>query len=360
MTQFTSKLFMSYQIINNLSSSNHGKLIKSSITKSDEVIIASPYLFKEFKTLVEETDWCDTRSLHLITTLKDNSEEQFEKIASLKSLVDQASKNNFSLRISIDNYLHGKIYIFKSNQKYQSAVISSANCTYNGFYSAREWGIELFSAPEIANLHADLLKNLDRDNLQPTDIYAMYDAAEEYKKEHGQPKLKKIPLELSGLIKDAATIVAASDTKYFLKPIGHSAHHVSSSDMFDSPLQALHFAKQQPKDIKAGDIFIAFAVGSGRVISVYRMKSPLKFTTPSDRWPWYMDAENLAMPFAKNWWKNNLTKENLKKDFNALYPSKNIKPSWQSQTFGAFQHGRDRMEITADFARYIIGEVLKR
>jgi HKD family nuclease len=351
---------MSYKIINNLSPKNHGDLIKSLILKSDEVVIASPFLFLEFKTLLTEMAWDKTRTFHLITTLPGNSEDQFKKIASLKSLSDQTTKNQIKCRISIDNSLHGKLYIFKSAGRYHSAIISSANCTHNGFYAAREWGVQISEHIEIGNLHTDLIKNLDYDNIQPSDITKMYQEADAYKKKNGITKPKKIPLKLTKLITSIPTIRSSPTTKYFLKPIGSSSDHIKSSDRYDRSSQTLHFAKTKPKDIEVGDIFIAFAVGSGRIISIYRMKTPLMYTNVTDRWPWYMEADNLTIDFAKNWWENNLTKEYLKIEFDSLFPGKGIKPIGHDQGYGAFQYGRDRMKITQAFGKYIIGEALRK
>ncbi len=350
---------MSYQVINNLTPNSHGDLIKSLILKSDEIVIASPFLFTEFKTLLNEMAWDKSRTFHLITTLPENSEDQFKKISSLKSLSDQTLKKQIRCRISIDNSLHGKLYIFKLAGKYHCAIISSANCTHNGFYAAREWGVQIFDEIDIGDLHVDLIKNIEYDNIQTADIIKMHQHAEAYKKKNGSPKPKKVPLKLTNLIKGIPTIRNLPATRYFLKPIGHSGNHVKPTDRYDNPVQTLHFSKTEPKDIKIGDIFISFAVGSGRIVSIYRMRTSLKRTNDVDRWPWYVEADNLTIDFAKNWWKNNLTKEKLKLQFDNLYPGKGIKPPGHDQGFGAFQYGRDRMKITEVFGKYIIGEVLK-
>ncbi len=121
-----------YRLINNLSNTdNHSKRLKELFESSEEVLIASPFLMGDFTDFLSEINMSQLQKIHLITTLLPNSFEQIKKIGSLLSIVDfpEIKEKRVACEISINNKLHGKVYIFKKSKTSFAAIISSANFT---------------------------------------------------------------------------------------------------------------------------------------------------------------------------------------------------------------------------------------
>ena len=68
----------------------------------------------------------------IVMPLKPHAVEQFDKVKVLNELFRLKKMRGFNLTVRIDNDLHGKVYIGKSEGKYVGCIISSANFTNNG------------------------------------------------------------------------------------------------------------------------------------------------------------------------------------------------------------------------------------
>ncbi len=350
---------MAVSIINNLGADNHGKRMKELILNADNVTIASPYLLPDFAKYLNELAWDSSKNLHLITTLVPKSEDQFRKIRSLHNLVGHTAKQKINCQISLNNRLHGKVYVFQKNGVFTKAIVSSANMTENGMKNFHEWGVLVEDPIIVKQIHSELLSGIEFNTVNHVDILVMYQKMKTYLAKNKLPKLPKINLNLTELIKGRPALGLGAKTKFWLKPIGYSLEHVNPKESYDQKTKNLHFSKGEPTNVSVGDILIAFAVGSGKILSVYKVLSPPLYTHDGDRWPWYVDSKNLTQEYGRNWWSNSLTKEFLKIQFEKVYPGKKIKPSG-SQGYGAFNWGWDRLEISTDFGNFIIDQVLAK
>ena len=350
---------MTVKIINNLSAINHGNQISELIRASDEITIASPYLLPDFEKYLSELNWNISQSLHLITTLVPESEDQIRKIKSLQSLVLYTSKQKVVCRVSIDNSLHGKVYIFRKRGHFTAALISSANMTTNGMKNLHEWGVLIGDPAIVEQVYDQVISSIEFQNINHSDILDMYLKMNEYLSQNKLPKATKISLNLSSMINGRPAMRLGKSTKYWLKPVGHALEHVNPKELYNQSIRQLRFSKVEPTDVRLGDILIAFAVGSGKILSVFKVMSKPSYTNDGDRWPWYVDALNLTSEYGSNWWSNNLSKEYLKGQFQKQFPNEKIKPSG-TQGFGAFNWGKDRLLISSEFGSFIIDEVLAK
>jgi phosphatidylserine/phosphatidylglycerophosphate/cardiolipin synthase-like enzyme len=108
----------------------------------------------DFADFLGEVNLSAVKKFHLITTLPPKSFDQFGKISSLISLIEfpVVKDGRVDCQISLNNKLHGKIYIFKKSGSYIAAIISSANFTGSGLSRNHEWGVEISDSTEIENL----------------------------------------------------------------------------------------------------------------------------------------------------------------------------------------------------------------
>ncbi|RZM19533.1 MAG: hypothetical protein EOO88_37795 [Pedobacter sp.] len=175
----------------------------------------------------------------------------------------------------------------------------------------------------------------------------------DYLEKQGNPPQPKIPVNLLKNITGLPSLRISQVTNFWLKPIGHARGHVSPDRKFNEERDRLHFAKRRPKNIAVGDILIAFAVGSGKVISVYKMMTLPHYAPAEERWPWYVTGKNMTQAYGHDWWANDLDIYRLQDAFEKKHLETNIKPRGV-QSFDGFKWGLDRMQITPNFGNFIL------
>lgn len=360
---------MNYKIINNLvSPDNHSTRFKNLSEQSDTVIIISPFLMTDFADFLGEVDLKQLRKIHLITTLRPKSFDQIWKISSLISLIEfpNVKDKTIECQISINNKLHGKIYIFKKDYNYLSAVISSANFTEPGLSRNHEWGIEIFDKEEIGNLEQSILNTIEFQSLSFDEIYRMQEAANNFLDKQPQTETREIDLNLTDFLSSENWTTKLDETiEFWLKPIGVTENPVPENRLFDTINDELHFSKQRPTGVRPNDILIAYGVGTTKVLSVYRVTSfPIMVTQQEideeewyERWPWYVKAFNLTPNFGVSWSKHNFFINSLKDEYLNLNPDNTI-TAVGGKTLGGLNYGKDKLKLSPDFAKFIIDKVV--
>lgn len=360
---------MNYKLINNLSSTdNHLTRLKELFRESDTVILTSPFLMTEFADFFGEVDFSQLNKLHLITTLSPKSFDQIKKISSLVSLIEFPDIKNkkVSCQISLNNKLHGKIYIFKNANTYLSAIISSANFTDNELYRNHEWGVEISDKEEIKELENSILRSIEFSNLTFEEIYSMQQATTDFLAKQPQTETRDIDLKLTDLLSSSSWSSQLTDTNdFWLKPISVAENPVPEDRLFNEIEEELNFSKFRPNGVKPNDILIAYGVGTTKVLSIYRVTSyPISATTEQiaeedwlERWPWHVEAHNLTPKFGATWARHNLYINSLKDEYLRANPDKAI-TAVGGQTLGALNYGKDKVKLSPVFAKFIIDKVV--
>ena len=151
-------------IVDNLDdNNNHRKYILDMINMSDELFITSPFLMRNFSQFFTKKVLLNIKKINLITTLQPNSLDQLKKVYSLISLIEipKIESGEIECSISLNNKLHGKIYIFKKNGTHIGGLISSANFTDNGLWLNHEWGIALKEKDELLKLENSIINSIE-------------------------------------------------------------------------------------------------------------------------------------------------------------------------------------------------------
>lgn len=341
-------------VINNRTIDNHeSKLIKS-FKDSDEAIIVSPFLSKSFKFF----GFAKTKHLNkitLVTTLKNDYQDQLCKINFFKKLYEFGKKETIDIQILIDNSLHGKIYIFKKDNEFTKGIITSANFTRNGLKLNNEWGVEIADAISIEDIANDLISNIV---LEPITETILKDMEAKFKSISPPKSIasKTIDLvEILNLKTNPLNVLITAN--YWLKPIGSASNFISLNKKFSNLNEQLHFAIY-PKSIKLGDILIAYAVGYKKVLSIYRVSSSV-FNTGivGDRWPHYVFGENLTRFYGNEWNKYNIHITDEKEYF-IKRTNLNATPSGKN-SYGSLQQGSDKLQITKEFGNYLVNKIVE-
>ncbi|MES1181370.1 MAG: restriction endonuclease PLD domain-containing protein, partial [Flavobacterium sp.] len=332
------------------------------------MIIASPFLMTDFSSFLKDINPIQLNSLVLITTLTPKSVDQIKKINSLISLIEFPSIKDKTIdcKVCLNNKLHGKVYIFKKNGDYLSAIISSANFTDSGLSFNHEWGVEIFEKETIISLEESILGSIEHYNVPFEEMHEMYKAALEFKSNSAREFSSDIELNLTSYLSTPKQALDYGvNVEFWLKPIGVTGQPVPEDRLFNNANDTLHFSKQRPNAIKRNDILIAYGVGSTKILSIYRVtSSPLHVSQEEieeddwlERWPWYVEAQNLTPNFGATWPKHNLYKNSLVDDYLMANPQKPL-TAVGGQTLGALNFGKDKLKLAPDFAKFIIDKVL--
>ena len=344
--------------------------LKDSIKSCDnKLIIVSPYIASDIKSFLKNFDFSNIKYLDIITTFKPNDKEQLTKPLQLLEIIKYFEENykSIKLKIHIDNLLHGKIYFF-INEKERKAIFTSANFTKNGMSDNHEFGIIVDDEKIIEQAMNDIFDNIDYEDITFTQLDKCRLFAEEYIKANpiwiADSNIKCDILD--DIYTDNTTI--SHNTKYFIKPIGHTDNPIKIEDKrdFSELHQNLHFSKKLPRGVRKGDVLITTAIGAGSIVSWFKIISETvahidnKISDKKfhERWPWYFEGRNQAQKFSSVWWKYNLKRKNLVLEFIDQYPNNPITKAG-SYTLDSINYGNDKIEITKKFARFIIDKIQK-
>ena len=353
-------------IINNLSANNHFAKVTELLKTCSEITIASPYLMSDYTNFLNSNGIKKNANIRIITTLQKNSIEQISKIKSLISFVKhpKISENNINVSISVNNKLHGKIYIFKDTDK-NCGIITSANFTNNGLVGHHEWGVEINDREVLRQIAEDIESTIEVRNISLIELDNLYKAVQNFTSNIKIPN-QEIELDLIGLLPTVENLInLPSNTNYWLKPIGVSENPVVIGRKFNELQQILHFSKRRPNSVKIGDTVICYGVGTTQILSIYRVSStPIKVTQEEidnkkglERWPWYVIGENLTPNYGNEWWNHKLNPFRLRDDFKSQYP--NIPITFVGgETLGAINQGNDKLNLRREFAEFIINKVI--
>lgn len=346
------------EIVNNINNCNHLSYITNYIQTSQELILVSPFLMEDFSSLFSNPVK-RIEKLIIITTLKNGDLDQIKKIKSFKSIVKECEKYNIDYKIYINNRLHGKIYIAKSDITIK-ALVTSANLTNKGLSQNHEWGIEINDKEAIKIIEKEIFTFIDEYSIvSKNDIDKLSDKINEYLEKHPRPSKNKIELNLSDLLdKTPPTLpyqMQNNRITFWLKPIGVSGNPVSLNFTPKYPDDNLHFAKP-PKGIKGNDIIITYAVKHKKILAIFRVTKPYEYDPNVERWPWFMNCENITPNFSKSWINNNLTISDLGSIFKKNHPQFNL--TMNSKSLGGLNFGSDKLRLSKAFSAYIINKVL--
>jgi HKD family nuclease len=345
-----------FSLIGNTVDRNHEQRIIELFALSDSVLIASPFLMPNFAGFFSKVDMQKIKHFHLITRLVPHREEQINSALSLGTLmnVPEIKNRNIDCRISIDNSLHGKVYIFKKEGQYISAIISSANFTDKGFCNNHEWGVEITDVDIIGKLENALLKDVWIDI--PFNVIGQIE-------EEAKILQSKSPIKKQYIAKSLLDSIPNSfpmcnrNVNYWLKPVGYTKHPIPEDfKAFDRDNNRMHFSKQKP-NIRIGDILVCYAVEYVKMISLYKVISvPEKTTIPDDRWPWYVKVECLLPTYEEHWFDIGLNLTTVEKEYRNIYKESAITKRG-GKTLGALQWGRDKINLDYNFAQYMINRM---
>lgn len=353
---------------------NHLKMIRQFLASSDQVLIASPFLYRDFGPLFKDLTLSGLKDLTLVTTCRPWKDDQLVKPYSIRSFVDSL-RSCSSIRwpvIHIDQKLHGKVYLFKKNGKYTDGIVTSANLTGKGLDGNHEWGV-LINDPEIlTRLEAQIIAGVDYVSIREDGLKMLCDTVDIFNRANKQttkPPEIDIDIGLDNILNHYCTpsegnhnIVLRKGAQYFIKVSGVTGRPILPIDRrpFDQPHAELSFAKQ-PKNLRLGDCLLEVAVGEMCFLSYYACASAVRERTDQERrqdadcarWPFYIYANNLSLAYGKIWFDQPLYYDQVISDFKTAFPNIDITPSGKEDFKGAIQLGHSYIRVTDEFGKFV-------
>ena len=345
---------MTNEIVNNLTRNNHLERITRSFKNAFEVLIVSPFISSSIDFFPFE-ELRNLRRLTIVTTLKPGDLDQYSKVPFFKSLFDHCNTKGIELSILIENSLHGKVYVSTYSDREMEAIITSANFTNNGLRLNNEWGTVITDIAQIEELKNGILSKVIMKPLEESDVNKFLEIISNNPK--GESNITPSKLDLAkGLKLRNNPFLVRKKINYWLKPIGVSDDLISWERIFDEVDSDLHFSKLKPKGVKEGDILICYAVGHLNILSIYKVKSEVKYTgNENDRWPYYVIGENLTPYYGQNWNSQGITITNQKNEV-IDKGEFNVTPSGKN-SYGSLMRGADKLRLTTEFGQYLIDKI---
>lgn len=331
---------------------NHLECIKDLSLRSDELVFFSPFCFQDFDDFFQEIIHDGTTRVSLVTTLK--PEDAVNKCGSMVSFIDIMTARKIKWDLKIDNRLHGKLYFFKHRNRFTGAIVTSANLTENGMRRNHEWGCLLEDESDVRQLFEEAMKGVEIQQVTEEMVIQLMLKVDEYLIAH--PVQRKPDLiDIGGILKAITGMQTEAETRLFLKPIGATGLPVLSGDF--SKEGSVSFSRRRPNSVRIGDLLICYAVGSTKLISVFRVLSePLNTNNAADRWPWYVEVRNETPDYGRRWFETDNELIKVTNRYLEAHPEHEL-TFIGGRTLGALQFGADKIRLNDDFGKYLIGVV---
>ena len=342
---------MNIDIISNNKKNNHLTCLQKIAAKSDTLIIVSPFVSEDISKLIQEMN--TIKKITLYTTLQ-KYDDTAQKSIALYKFHEFCKDNGIDLLIKIDDNLHGKVYLFYDGIKPNGFILTSGNFTENGLVNNHEYGMCIKDADKQKEM-ADILMCINTYDLTYVQLCEIYDEALKYIKEH--PAVPQEKFKVHKLINKKPSATQNGTLKYYLKPVGTSQEPFVKPKVIKE-VDMLGFGKN-PSSMQKGDVLLLHSVGPSSIVGYYVVISDEAVYAKNDdedRWPWKVKAECHSSKFSAEWWNYELRTQELIDEFLEKNPGQHITVAG-GDTLGALQWGRDKLQITKEFAQFIIGKI---
>lgn len=341
------------KILTNAKKNNHHQTLCKLAAKADTLIIVSPFVTDDISKLID--DMATIKNITLYTTLQ-KYDDTAQKVVALYEFYKYCKDKSIDLLIKIDDNLHGKVYLFYDGIKPKGFVLTSGNFTENGLVNNHEYGLCIEDADK-QNEMADIIMSINTYDLLYTQLCKIYDEALKFIRKH--PAIQQEKFKVHKLINKKPSATQNGSVKYYLKPVG------TSQEPFVKPMvikdvDMLGFGKN-PKTMQKGDVLLLHSVGPSNIVGYYVVISDeavFDKKDDNDRWPWKVQAECHSSEFSAEWWDNELKTQELINEFLEKMPGQHITLAG-GDTLGALQWGRDKVQITKEFAQFVIDKMLR-
>jgi hypothetical protein len=346
---------------------NHWELLRALLSQCNECLLESPFLYKDFSTLVDGLNLTG-KSVELISTCAARGEDQLDKPYALRSFANtfQAATGSWPT-IHLNQSLHSKIYLFYRATGPWVGIVTSANLTDSGLTRSHETGVLVTGHSELDQLAAIARSRLDFVDLTEYQIGKLCAAVDAYGRDF--ERKGNVDVGLTNFLNTYVTPAAdnpdvrlANTATYYIKVSGVTEKPILPADRspFDEPHTTLDFAKQ-PNNIRLGDCLLEVAVGGKCFLPYYACASPAFERTEREqeenedfrRWPYYVFANNLALNYGATWFQAPIYYDSVIEAFKRAHPGISVTQAGKDHFVPAMQRGHSYIPVTREFGEFV-------
>lgn len=341
---------MRLDILKNEKKSNHLSCLEKRSTQADTLIIVSPFVADDISKLLNNIS--TIKKITLYTTLQ-KYDDTARKAISLYKFYEHCREKAIDLSIKVDDNLHGKVYLFYNGSEPKGFVITSGNFTENGLLNNHEYGLCIEDEEKQKEMR-DIIESINTYDLSYIQLCEIYNDALKFIEKH--PLIQQEKFKINKLTDEKPSATQNETVKYFIKLIGTTKNPFSEKRKLNN-IDTFGFSKK-PKKIQKGDVLLLHGVGPSSIVGYYRVISdePYEEQNCKDRWPWKVKAECCSPQLRSSWRDYKLKTQDLIAEFKQKKPEEHI-TQVGGDTLGALQYGLDKIQITKEFAQFVIGKI---
>lgn len=347
---------MSFNIISNDESGNHFDWLRKYATQADTLILVSPFLSPSIGDMVKEIPSIKRIVLYSNLDGFDMARETIHAIYNLYVFC----QDKISLSVYCNNKLHGKVYLLYNKCEPKGFFVTSGNFTENGLKKNQEYGVFIDDAMMQNNL-LDRICEEEYDKITFDEVIQMENEAKIFEAKH---KMTKTPVFKAEKFKKKSS---KTGTRYFLKMLGSvkNPYEKERNLKRDNPIGISEKSYNEFKDRlpRRNDIFICHGAGRGNacIVGYCRLITDIPIKEKryeGDKWNYKYYIEDLKPQYSIDWYnyRQIMNTNKICKEFiDYKLPNQTITPSGDS--LGDIKCGRGLIELTEDFAMFIISKV---
>lgn len=339
-------------ILSNNGEHNHYNILTKYSKKADRIIIVSPFLAADMPRVLSGMP--TIKHIELYTNL-DGYGMAGNALSAICGLYKYGIDKGVSVSVKYNNRLHGKAYLLYDGNEDKGCIITSGNFTDNGLKSNHEYGA-FFDNKIMQRELRDYIYSLDCVELSYEEAFDLKIKADEFTKKH---PLAKLPVfKAADYIRDRMTL--PDNCKFFLKPLGNAARPVGTGYTVIEDNQ-IGFSKK-PSRISKGDILICHGVKIGNVLGFCKvLENEAKKGTDfdGDRWNWKLTTSCISEKYSSHWWDYDIRTSELADEYNRTKKEGEHITMVGGDTINALQFGHLYIEITREFAQFVMDSISK-
>lgn len=339
-------------VLSNNGEYNHYNILKKYSGMADRIIIVSPFLATDMPRILSGMP--TIKCIELYTNL-DGYGMAENVLSAICGLYKYGHDKGISVSVKYNDRLHGKAYLLYAGNVDKGCIITSGNFTDNGLKDNHEYGV-FFDNEIMQRELRHQIYSLDCEELSYEEAIDLKTRADEF--------IKKHPIANISVFKAANYIrekmILPDNCRFFLKPLGNAARPVGVGYTVIEDNQ-IGFSKK-PSCISKGDILICHGVEVGNVLGFCKvLESEAKKETAfdGDLWNWKLPTSCISPKYSSHWWEYNIRTSDLADKYNRIKKDGEHITMVGGDTINALKYGHQYIEITKEFAQFVMDSISK-
>ena len=292
-------------VLSNNGEYNHYNILKKYSGMADRIIIVSPFLATDMPRILSGMP--TIKCIELYTNL-DGYGMAENVLSAICGLYEYGHDKGISVSVKYNNRLHGKAYLLYAGNVDKGCIITSGNFTDNGLKDNHEYGV-FFDNEIMQKELRHQIYSLDCEELSYEEAIDLKTRADEFIKKHPIAKI--------------------------------------------SVFKAANYIR---------DILICHGVKVGNVLGFCKvLESEAKKETAfdGDRWNWKLPTSCISPKYSSHWWEYNIRTSDLADKYNRIKKDGEHITMAGGDTINALKYGRPYIEITKEFAQFVMDSISK-